>query len=143
MRPPLFLTFGLALALALGPGMPATAQYPRGSARAPRQATALPSNNLPDAIATVNGTFKAADKKFVTVQVEDDQLMRMFITGSTKFIRDGKPAKAKDFELGETVVADTTRDQRMNLVAVRIELVKPGTHPKPEAAEPAVTPPER
>jgi hypothetical protein len=129
-------TLCLALALALAMGMPASAQYlPRGSARSPRQATAQPTNGLPDAIATVNGTFKSADKKFVTVQVENDQLMRMFITGSTKFIRDGKPAKASEFELGETVVVDTTRDQRMNLLAVRIELVKPDGKPKPEPTE--------
>jgi hypothetical protein len=130
MRPLLLSLLGLALALAVT----ASAQYPtRGSARYPRQATAQPTNGLPEAIATVNGTFKSADKKFVTVQVENDQLMRMFITGTTKFIRDGKPAKASDFELGETVVVDTTRDQRMNLLAVRIELIKPGTQPKPDA----------
>jgi hypothetical protein len=128
----------LAVCLVLALAVSASAQYPypRGNPRASRQATALPANGLPDAIATVNGTFKAADKKFVTVQVEDDQLMRMYITSSTKFIRDGKPAKASDFELGESVVVDTTRDQRMNLLAVRIELVKPGVQPRPETAEP-------
>jgi len=117
--------------------MTASGQYPRaggfgGRTAGGRTATAVPTNGLPDAIATVNGTFKAGDKKFVTVIVEDDQLMRMVVTGSTKFIRDGKPAKVTDFELGEPVVVDTTRDQRMNLLAVRIELIKPGSQPKPE-----------
>lgn len=118
----------------------AVAQYPGtvgGRVAQPRTATAVPANGLPEAIATVNGTFKSADKKFVTVQVEDDQLMRMYITGSTKFIRDGKSAKASEFELGEPVVVDTTRDARMNLLAVRIELVKPAAKAKSESKPPA------
>ncbi len=119
----------------------ALAQYPGtagGRVAQPRTATAVPANGLPEAIATVNGTFKSADKKFITVQVEDDQLMRMYITGSTKFIRDGKLAKASEFELGEPVIVDTTRDARMNLLAVRIELIKPATK-APATEAPATT----
>jgi hypothetical protein len=78
-----------------------------------------------DAVATFAGTFKSADKKYLLIQVEDDQTMRMYITGSTRFIRDGKPAKASDFHLGESVSVDASRDARLNLLAVRVEAVKP------------------
>jgi hypothetical protein len=73
-----------------------------------------------DAVATFNGTFKTIDKKFLIVEVEDGQVMRMYVTGSTKFVRDGKPAKASDFHTGETVTVDASRDARMNLLAVQV-----------------------
>jgi hypothetical protein len=78
-----------------------------------------------DAVATFTGTFKSADKKFLTITVEEGQTMRMYITGSTKFIRDGKPAKVSDFHSDEEVTVDTSRDARFNLLAVRVEAVKP------------------
>lgn len=82
-----------------------------------------------DAVATFTGTFKSADKKYVTVAVEDGQTLRMFITGSTKFIRDGKPAKAGDFHPDENVTVEASRDARFNLVAVRVETSPPPKGP--------------
>jgi hypothetical protein len=73
-----------------------------------------------DAIATFSGTFKTIDKKFLIVEVEDGQVMRMYLTGSTKFVRAGKPAKASDFHTGESVTVDASRDARMNLLAVQV-----------------------
>jgi len=78
-----------------------------------------------DAVATIDGVFKTADKKFVEVQVESGDIMRMYITGKTKFVRDGKAVKASEFHDGEKVTADATRDARLNMLAVKIELVKP------------------
>lgn len=102
-------------------------QYARPTG--PRQATAVPNNGNPDAVATFSGMFKSADKKFVTIEVEDDQTMRMYITGSTRFIRDGKAVKPSDFHNGETVTVDASRDGRMNLLAVKVEAVKPPKAP--------------
>ena len=100
---------------------------------APRQRVPPPQVNPgganTDAVATFTGAFKSADKKFLTITVEEGQTMRMFITGSTRFIRDGKPAKASDFHTDEDVTVDTTRDARFNLLAVRVEAVKPGKPP--------------
>ena len=76
------------------------------------------------AVATFKGEFKSADKKFLFVEVEDGQTMRMYITRATKFIRDGKPAKAADFQSGEKVNVDAERDARMNMLAVKIEKIK-------------------
>jgi hypothetical protein len=90
-----------------------------------------------DAIATFAGTFKSSDKKYVVIQVENDQTMRMYITGSTKFIHDGKPAKASDFHIGESVSVDASRDSRLNLLAVKVENVKPDAS---ESNEPAKDP---
>jgi hypothetical protein len=82
------------------------------------------------AIASFDGVFKAVEKGFVEIQVDSGDVMRMYLTHSTKFIRDGKPAKATDFHEGDKVTAEATRDARMNLLAVRIESRKDDT-PKP------------
>jgi len=91
--------------------------------RLPRQPVNPQGANV-DAIATFKGTFKAADKKFITVEVEEGQTMRMYVTGSTKIVRDGKPAKLSQFHSGDNVTVDASRDARMNLLAVRIESAK-------------------
>lgn len=80
-----------------------------------------------DAVATVEGVFKSADKKFVEVQVESGDVVRMYITGKTKFVRDGRNVKASEFQEGDPVTADMSRDARLNMLAVKIELRKPET----------------
>lgn len=105
--------------------------------RTPRLPTAVTGGNA-DAVATFTGKFKSADKKYITVEVDEGQTMRMFITGSTKFVHDGKPAKVSDFEVDETVTVDASRDAHMNLLAVKIENLPskkpeaPGISPRPE-----------
>lgn len=91
---------------------------------------AAPGGANTDAVATFMGTFKGADKKFVTVSVEDGQIMRMYITRTTKFIRDGQAAKVSDFHEGDNVSVDAARDARLNLVAVRVEAVPPPKAPE-------------
>jgi hypothetical protein len=93
--------------------------------RAPRQQQA-PNAQIQngDAVATFDGKFKSADKKHVLIEVEDGETMEMYISGTTKFIRDGKPAKASDFQHGEPVTVDTSRDAHFNLLAVKVEAVK-------------------
>jgi hypothetical protein len=49
----------------------------------------------------------------------------MYITGKTKFLLDGKTVKPSAFHDGDKVLADATRDARMNLLAVKIENKKP------------------
>ena len=98
-------------------------QYPYPG-RVPRQQQ---TPNLPGtdtkAVATFNGAFKSADKKFLFIDVEDGNTLQMYITGATKFFRDDKPAKASDFHPGENVTVDASRDARLNLLAVRIATV--------------------
>jgi hypothetical protein len=101
----------------------------------PRQPQASVQSGNTAAVATFDGKFKAADKKFITVEVEGGQTLRMYITGSTKFVRDGKPAKASDFEIDEPVTVETSRDARMNLLAVRVEYV-PGKEPEAKPISP-------
>jgi hypothetical protein len=81
--------------------------------------TANPGSGDPNAIATFHGTFKSADKKYLMIDVEDGNTMRMFVKGA-KFILDGKPAKAAQFHTGDKVTVDAARDTLMNLVAVRV-----------------------
>ena len=91
----------------------------------PRLPAAPPGGAITDVAATFSGAFKSADKKFLTLEVENGQTLRMYITSSTKFFRDDKAAKASDFHGDEKVTVDTSRDARMNLIAVRVEWVKP------------------
>lgn len=99
--------------------------YPTRQQVPQRQNPNIQGGPAVDAIATFEGTFKSADKKRLLIAVEDGQTMQMYITGSTKFIRDGKPAKAADFHHDENITVDATRDARLNLLAVRVEAVKP------------------
>ena len=82
------------------------------------------------AVATFNGVFKSADKKYVVVAVENGETMRMFITGATKFFRDDKPAKVSDFHQGDSVAVDVSRDNRLNMLAVRVTTVPPKSDKK-------------
>jgi len=79
---------------------------------------------VPTAIATFDGVFKTWNKKFVEVQVESGETMRMYVTHGTKFVRDGKAARPADFHDGDKVTVDAERDVRMNLLAVKVESVK-------------------
>jgi hypothetical protein len=113
-------------------------QAPRQRGRVQQQAPNAQNGNT-DAVATFDGVFKSADKKYLMIEVEDGQSMRMYITGSTKFIRDGKPAKAADFHVDENVTVDTSRDARFNLLAVRVEAV-PAKTPERRQDKPASAP---
>jgi hypothetical protein len=108
-------------------------QYPYPTRRLPPGANIPDTRNaVTDAVATFEGKFKSADKKYVTIEVEEGQTMRMYITGATKFFRDDKQVKASDFHPDEHVTAEASRDLRMNLLAVRVTATKP----RPKAAPP-------
>ena len=80
--------------------------------------------------ATFNGVFRSIESGYLVIEVENGSSMRMFTTRSTKFVREGKPAKASDFHDGDAVSVDAQRDARMNMVAVRVEAVR-AKPPKP------------
>ena len=82
---------------------------------------------VPNAVATFEGVFKTSNGKFVEVQVESGETMRMYLTRGTKFVRDGKPSKAATFHEGERVTVDAERDLRMNLLAVKVEAASADT----------------
>jgi hypothetical protein len=111
-------------------------QYPYPGRAQVRQPNPVRSPADTDAVATFNGTFKSADKKFLYIDVEDGNTMKMYITGSTKFFRDDKPAKASDFHQGDSVTVDVSRDSRLNMLAVRVTEVPP----KPDKRAPEQPP---
>jgi hypothetical protein len=86
----------------------------------------------PSVPATFTGVYRGVESGRVVVEVESGQNMRMFVTGSTKFIRDGKKSKASEFHDGDAVTVDAERDLRMNLVALRVEAL-PAKPAKPES----------
>ena len=90
---------------------------------------------VPHAIATFDGVFKTYNGKFVEIQVENGESMRMYVTRGTKFVRDGRSARPAAFHDGDKVTVEAERDVRLNLIAVKIEAAKPNV-PKPEAKEP-------
>ncbi len=111
----------LILPLALGLSLSAQVRPPRpGFGRGDNLGSAVV-----DAVASFDGVFKSSDKKFVEIQVESGDVMRMYITSKTKFLLDGKAVKPSAFHDGDKVLADATRDARMNLLAVKIENKKP------------------
>jgi hypothetical protein len=81
--------------------------------------------------ATFSGVFRSIESGHIVVELENGQSMRMFVTGATKFIRDGKPAHAASFHDGDAIAVDAKRDARMNLVALRVEAVQPKVPEKP------------
>lgn len=108
--------------------------YPRPTGPInPRDPLSAPSNT--DAVATFKGTFKSADKKFLFIDVEEGNTMRMYITGATKFFRDDKQVKATDFHQGDPVSVDVSRDNRLNMLAVRVTAVPPTPEKKAPEAE--------
>lgn len=127
------MSAALKIFLPLAAALTLAAQYyptPVPRPRIPGGAGGAGIKDVPDAVATFDGVFKDADKKFVEIQVESGDTMRMYITGKTKFIRDGKTVKRSDFHDGDPVTADATRDARLNMLAVKIELRKPEEKPK-------------
>jgi hypothetical protein len=75
----------------------------------------------PQPPATFEGLFRGVESGHIVIEVDGGQNMRMFVTGSTKFIRDGKPSKVSQFHDGEPVLVEAQRDLRSNLVALRVE----------------------
>ena len=75
--------------------------------------------------ATFTGTFQGIESGgHLVLEVEGGHQLRMFVLGSTKFIRDGKSVKSSEFHEGDPVSVDAERDARMNLVALRVEKAK-------------------
>lgn len=85
---------------------------------------------VPSVPATFTGVYRGMESGHIIIEIGPDRNMRMFVTGSTKFIRDGKKSKASEFHDGDNVTVDAERDLRMNLVALRVEMV-PEKAPKP------------
>ena len=81
--------------------------------------------SVPSAPATFTGVYRGMESGRVIIEMGPDQNLRMFVTGSTKFIRDGKKSKASEFHDGDNVTVDAERDMRMNLVALRVEMTPP------------------
>jgi hypothetical protein len=116
---------GLVMALAL------TQYIPRQ--RAPVQPNVNTQGADTDAVATFKGTFKSANKKYLMITLEDGNVMQMYLTHTTKFIRDGQPIKVSDLQSDENVTVEASRDARLNLLAVRVEAIKaPRPDRKPE-----------
>jgi hypothetical protein len=83
----------------------------------------LQSPSVPSVPATFTGVYRGMESGRVIIEMGPDRNMRMFVTNSTKFIRDGKKSKASEFHDGDSVTVDAERDMRMNLVALRVEVV--------------------
>jgi hypothetical protein len=106
----------------------------------PRRQARVPGGGAGDApihaVASFDAVFKTSSKKFVEIQVPSGDILRMYITRDTKFVKDGRPVAVGAFHDGDKVLAEAERDQRMNLLAVRIEAAAakpaPDTAAKPE-----------
>ena len=88
----------------------------------------------PPISATFEGIFRQPERGQLVLETENGQSLRMFVTGATKFVREGKPSRLNAFHDGDPVSVDAGRDMLMNLVATRVELAKPKPA-KPDGAE--------
>jgi hypothetical protein len=98
--------------------------YPQPRVRVPVQPNVNPQGTEIGAVATFNGAFKSATKKYLMITLEDGNVMQIYTSHTTKFIRDGQPAKVSDFQSDENVTVEASRDAQLNLLAVRVEAVK-------------------
>jgi len=74
--------------------------------------------------ASFAGTFKGFESGHIVIEVASGNNMVLFVTGSTKYFREGKKSKPAEFHSGDHVQVDAERDMRMNMVALRVEEVK-------------------
>lgn len=87
---------------------------------------------LPSISATFEGVFRSVESGRIVIEVQSGNSMRLFVTGATKYIRDGKPSKLSALHDGDPVTVDAERDALMNMVALRVEVAKPKPAKPPE-----------
>lgn len=92
-----------------------------------------------------SGRIKSADAKSMAIETEDGRQLRIYITRSTRFVRDGETLKSVTLKPGTIVSVEARQNAEFFLYAVTVQIMKdpaPEPAPKPdkpndEAAEPA------
>ena len=99
---------------------PAFLDAQRGRRGGPAGST-ISAPPLKGVIITTHGTLKQLTKKAVLIQADDDRIMNFRRSGKTRFLRDGQPAKASDFDLESKITVDAVEDNDLKLLAIAIK----------------------
>jgi len=92
-----------------------------------------------------NGTIRKIDAKAMVLETEDGRQLRIFITKSTRFVREGETLKSVTLKPGTLVTAEVRQSGDFFLYAVTVQIMKDAATEKTskaasssaEAAEPA------
>ena len=109
--------------------------YPRRTRR-----TAGPNNGVPNGITpvvTMRGALRLIDKKKITIDASEDQILTFKRSKKTRFLNGAKEIKPDDFPDGAAVVIEASRAMNGDYDAVNVFLGEP-----PPAAKPATAPVE-
>jgi len=119
-----FLTetaMGRAIAICLLVSVLAQAQgYPRG--RRPATSPAPLGGSYKGVLVTFHGKMKQLDKKQITIETEEKQLVTLRITSKTKFLNDGKTIKPSMIDTEAPVTIDATEDTDLSVMAINISV---------------------
>jgi hypothetical protein len=109
--------------------------YPRRTARR----TAGPNNGVPNGITpvvTMRGALRLIDKKKITIDASEDQILTFKRSKKTRFLNGAKEVKPDDFPDGAAVTIEASRAVNGDYDAVNVFLGEPPTPEKP-ASPPA------
>jgi hypothetical protein len=108
--------------------------YPRRTARR----TAGPNNGVPNGITpvvTMRGALRLIDKKKITIDASEDQILTFKRSKKTKFLKGTKEVKPDDFPEGAAVVIEASRAMNGDYDAVNVFLGEPPKPDKPADSE--------
>jgi hypothetical protein len=105
--------------------------YPR------RTRSAGPNNGVPNGITplvTMRGALRGIDKKKITIDASEYQILTFKRSKKTKFLKGTKEIKEDDFREGAAVVIEASRAMNGDYDAVNVFLGEPPAPDKPAAS---------
>src|SRR5260370_19616212 len=124
----------IGLSLVVVPGLVfAQYGYPNGYPRQTRR-TAGPNNGVPNGVTplvTMRGALRMIDKKKISIDASEDQILIFKRSKKTKFLKSGKEIQPDDFPDGAAVVIEASRAMNGDYDAVNVFLGEPPAPAKP------------
>jgi hypothetical protein len=124
----------VCLLVVVVPGL-VLAQYgnPYGYPRQTRR-TAGPNNGVPNGVTplvTMRGALRMIDKKKISIDASEDQILIFKRSKKTRFLKGGKEIQPDDFPDGAAVVIEASRAMNGDYDAVNVFLGEPPAPAKP------------
>ena len=107
--------------------------YPYGYPRQPRR-TIGPNNGAPNGVTplvTMRGALRLIDKKKISIDASEDQILIFKRSKKTKFLKGAKEIQPDDFPDGAAVVIEASRAMNGDYDAVNVFLGDPPARAKP------------
>jgi hypothetical protein len=120
-------TFAVMLAGLLGLLLPALSHAQYGRVRRGTTPAGSPVNSGPykDMAGEFHGKVKVLNKKEITIQNDENQMVTMRRTGKTKFYKDDKEIKATDIDLETPITIEAKEDTDIKLLALKVTVDPP------------------